>query len=64
MASVKMKGVTLRFLVLGLIAHLALIKAEIYIVTLDEEPVVSYRGGVNGFEATASETDEKIDVTR
>ncbi|KZV18285.1 subtilisin-like protease [Dorcoceras hygrometricum] len=40
-------------------------KAEIYIVTLEGEPVVSYRGGVDGFEATAvdSDSDDKIDVT-
>ncbi|KAL9224103.1 hypothetical protein vseg_000172 [Gypsophila vaccaria] len=46
-----------------LFALLTLVKAEVYIVVLEEEPVVSYRGGVKGFEATASETDEKIDVT-
>lgn len=41
-------------------------KAEIYIVTLEGEPVISYRGGVDGFEATAVEpdSDEKIDSTR
>lgn len=40
--------------------------AEIYIVTLEGEPVVSYGGGVDGFEATTmdSESDDKIDVTR
>lgn len=38
--------------------------AEVYIVTMEDEPVISYRGGVNGFEATAVESDEKIDVTR
>ena len=59
-----MKGISNGVLVLVLFAHLALIKAEIYIVTLEEEPVVTYRGGVHGFEATASETDEKVDVTR
>nr|DAD46017.1 TPA_asm: hypothetical protein HUJ06_004247 [Nelumbo nucifera] len=36
--------------------------AEVYIVTLEGEPVVSYRGGVEGYEATAS-SDEKIDTT-
>ncbi|KAK9697552.1 hypothetical protein RND81_08G044600 [Saponaria officinalis] len=46
-----------------LFTYLALVKAEVYIVVLDEEPVVSYRGGVKGFEATASDSDEKIDVT-
>ncbi|KAI5659441.1 hypothetical protein M9H77_28234 [Catharanthus roseus] len=37
--------------------------AEVYIVTMEDEPVISYKGGVNGFEATAVESDEKIDVT-
>ncbi|KAK9269007.1 hypothetical protein L1049_000775 [Liquidambar formosana] len=38
-------------------------KAEIYIVMVEGDPVVSYRGGVDGFEATAVDSDEKIDVT-
>ncbi|XP_042504164.1 subtilisin-like protease SBT2.5 [Macadamia integrifolia] len=38
-------------------------KAEVYIVTMEGDPVVSYRGGVEGFEATAAESDEKIDAT-
>lgn len=38
-------------------------KAEIYIVTIEGEPIISYRGGENGFEATAVEdSDEKIDT--
>lgn len=39
-------------------------RAEIYIVTVDGEPIISYRGGDNGFEATAVDSDEKIDTTR
>ncbi|XP_057545473.1 subtilisin-like protease SBT2.5 [Amaranthus tricolor] len=57
-----MKGISIGFLIVVLFAHLGDIKGEIYIVTLEEEPVVSYRGGVHGYEATASESDEKIDV--
>ncbi|XP_027903216.1 subtilisin-like protease SBT2.6 [Vigna unguiculata] len=41
-------------------------KAEIYIVTVEGEPVISYRGGVDGFEATAVESDDddhKLDST-
>ncbi|KAF8035145.1 hypothetical protein BT93_C1240 [Corymbia citriodora subsp. variegata] len=38
-------------------------KAEVYIVTIEGEPVISYKGGVNGFEATAVDSDEKIDTT-
>lgn len=39
-------------------------KADVYIVRVEGEPVVSYEGGVDGFEATYVESDEKIDVTR
>ncbi|GLU10557.1 hypothetical protein SLE2022_273500 [Rubroshorea leprosula] len=48
------------FVLLGL---LITVKAEIYIVTTQGEPIVSYRGGENGFEATAMESDEKIDTS-
>lgn len=44
-------------------ALLIIVKAEVYIVTIEGEPVISYKGGVNGFEATAVESDEKIDPT-
>ncbi|KAG9134709.1 hypothetical protein Leryth_001030 [Lithospermum erythrorhizon] len=37
--------------------------AEVYIVTMEGEPVISYKGGVNGFEATAVESDGKLDTT-
>lgn len=40
------------------------VTAEIYIVTMEGDPIISYHGGVNGFEATAVESDEKIDTTR
>jgi len=38
--------------------------AEIYIVTVEGEPIISYTGGTDGFEATAVESDEKIDSER
>ncbi|KAK4774902.1 hypothetical protein SAY86_009837 [Trapa natans] len=38
-------------------------KAEVYMVIIEGEPVISYRGGINGLEATAVESDEKIDTT-
>ncbi|KAJ6435932.1 hypothetical protein OIU84_001040 [Salix udensis] len=38
-------------------------KAEVYIVTMVGEPVISYTGGIPGFEATAVESDEKLDAT-
>ncbi|XP_028774151.1 subtilisin-like protease SBT2.5 [Neltuma alba] len=42
---------------------LAAAKAEIYVVTIEGEPVISYTGGLDGFEAIAVESDEKIDTT-
>ncbi|KAK7388136.1 hypothetical protein VNO78_22942 [Psophocarpus tetragonolobus] len=37
--------------------------AEIYIVTVEGQPIISYTGGIDGFEATAVESDEEIDTT-
>lgn len=51
-------------IVIMLFTIFILVKAEVYIVTVEGEPITSYRGGVNGFEATAVESDEKIDTTR
>ncbi|KAL5699502.1 hypothetical protein ACHQM5_030393 [Ranunculus cassubicifolius] len=45
---------------LGLLVY---VKAEVYIVTVEGEPVVSYKGDTEGFVATAADSDEKIDVT-
>lgn len=50
--------------ILVLLALLVVGKAEIYIVTIEGEPIVSYKGDLDGFEATAMESDEKIDPTR
>ncbi|KAL5149471.1 Subtilisin-like protease SBT2.6 [Glycine soja] len=36
--------------------------AEVYIVTVEGEPIISYTGGIDGFEATAVESDEEIDT--
>lgn len=52
------------FKVLVFFALFFTVTAEIYIVTMEGEPIVSYKGGDNGFEATAVESDEKIDTTR
>ncbi|KAK6944602.1 Peptidase S8 propeptide/proteinase inhibitor I9 [Dillenia turbinata] len=58
-----MRALELGCAVLVFFAHFLYGKSEIYIVTVEGEPVISYRGGVNGFEATAVESDEKIDTT-
>lgn len=49
-----------------LLGYMLVGKAEIYLVTIEGEPIISYRGGDNGFEATAveSDSDEKIDTNR
>lgn len=54
------------FLVVVLLGLVVSGKAEIYIVTVEGEPIVSYKGGENGFKATAveSDSDEKLDTTR
>uniref|UniRef100_A0A7N0R8Y9 Uncharacterized protein n=1 Tax=Kalanchoe fedtschenkoi TaxID=63787 RepID=A0A7N0R8Y9_KALFE len=46
-----------------LLTILAFGEGEIYIATLEGEPIVSYQGGLDGFEGTAVDADEKIDVT-
>ncbi|GAB2291439.1 hypothetical protein Dimus_025694 [Dionaea muscipula] len=51
-------------LLVVLFAHMvAQGKAEVYIVTLEGEPVINYGGGIDGLEATAIDSDEKIDLT-
>lgn len=58
------------FLVVLLFGLVKFGKAEVYIVTVEGEPVISYKGGIDGFEATAVESDddddndEKLDSTR
>ncbi|XLR18711.1 hypothetical protein S83_046623 [Arachis hypogaea] len=51
-------------LVAVLCGLLVYVKVEIYIVTVEGEPVTSYGGGIYGFEATVVESDEKIDINR
>ncbi|KAI3691657.1 hypothetical protein L6452_31458 [Arctium lappa] len=52
------------FTIMILLGLLVTAKSEVYIVTIEGEPVISYKGDVNGFEATVVESDEKLDVTR
>ena len=41
------------------------VRSEVYIVTIEGEPIISYRGDIDGFEATVVESDdEQIDTTR
>ncbi|XP_068332097.1 subtilisin-like protease SBT2.6 isoform X1 [Pyrus communis] len=60
---VKMVAVEFGCAVAVLFSLLIIGKADVYIVTIEGEPIISYQGGVDGFEATAVESDEKIDTT-
>lgn len=60
----EMRGMCFGLVIVLLAGILNVGKAEIYIVTVEGEPVISYKGDIDGFEATASESDEKIDTTR
>lgn len=59
-----MKIVEIMFIVIIIVGIFVVGKSEIYIVTIEGEPVICYRGGVSGFEATAVESSEKLDFTR
>ncbi|XP_076955934.1 subtilisin-like protease SBT2.6 [Bidens hawaiensis] len=59
----KMKMMEIMFTNLIIFGFFIIGKSEIYIVTIEGEPVTSYRGGVSGFDATAVESGEKLDVT-
>lgn len=48
--------VFLPFLVIG--------SGDIYIVTMEGEPIVSYSGGVEGFAPTATDSVEEMNITR
>lgn len=37
---------------------------DIYIVTMEGEPIMSYSGGVDGFAPTAADSVEEMDITR
>lgn len=60
----KMIELVLGFLFLLTFRLLVSANADIYIVIMEGEPVVSYIGGIGDFAATASESGENIDITR
>lgn len=59
-----MKGIELVSMLFFSLPLLALGSGEVYIVTVEGEPVVSYSGGVDGFSATAIDLAEEMDITR
>ncbi|XP_061989704.1 subtilisin-like protease SBT2.5 isoform X1 [Rosa rugosa] len=60
---VKLRAMEFWYAVFVLFSLFIIGKADVYIVTVEGEPIISYRGDVDGFEATAVESDEKIDTT-
>ncbi|KAJ8616948.1 hypothetical protein MRB53_013134 [Persea americana] len=62
-ASMKMIDMVFKFAILLSFGLLVSANADVYTVIMEGEPVITYRGGVGGFAATASESGEKIDVT-
>ena len=54
------------FMISAIFSLLIIAESEVYIVTIEGDPVISYRGDIDGFEATAvdSDSDQKLDVTR
>lgn len=59
-----MGAAPITFVIFMVSSLLIVAKGEIYIVTVEGQPVISYTGGIDGFAATAVESDEEIDVTR
>ncbi|XP_068643871.1 subtilisin-like protease SBT2.5 [Aristolochia californica] len=57
-----MRAMVLLLAVLALLGLLVSGDGDIYIVTMHGEPVVSYTGGIEGFDPTALEFGEKIDI--
>jgi hypothetical protein len=51
-------------LLLAFVPQVVLGTHDVYIVTMEGDPVVSYTGGVDGFPATATDLDEEMDITR
>uniref|UniRef100_A0A0E0LF75 Subtilisin-like protease n=1 Tax=Oryza punctata TaxID=4537 RepID=A0A0E0LF75_ORYPU len=58
-----MKALELACLLLIIVPQVVLGTHDVYIVTMEGDPVVSYRGGVEGFAATAIDLDEDMDIT-
>ncbi|KAJ4834894.1 hypothetical protein Tsubulata_038793 [Turnera subulata] len=60
-----MRVVGLSCVLLALLAFMMRGNAEVYIVMMEGEPVISYTGDIPGFEATAVDvdSDEKIETT-
>lgn len=60
----KMKGLEILGVILFFLPLLAFGSGDVYIVTVEGDPVVSYSGGIEGFSATAIDVMEEMDITR
>lgn len=52
------------FWVLVMLGILGFVSGEVYIVIVEGDPVVTYRGGLEGYPATTVESTEDFDITR
>lgn len=52
------------YLIFAFLPLLVLVSGDVYIVTMEGEPVVSYGGGIEGFSATSLDLVEELDITR
>jgi hypothetical protein len=61
-----MTNVAQKLMISAIFSLLIIAESEVYIVTIEGDPVISYRGDIDGFEATSvdSDSDQKLDVTR
>jgi len=60
----KMKKVATWYMIFIFLRFLVLGSGDIYIVTMEGEPVVSYDGGIEGFSATSLDLSEEMHSTR
>lgn len=59
----KMRRIKLAcLLLLAFVQQVVLGTHDVYIVTMEGDPVISYQGGVEGFPATAVDLDEEMDT--
>ena len=61
-----MTNVAQKLMISAIFSLLIIAESEVYIVTIEGDPVISYRGDIDDFEATNvdSDSDQKLDVTR
>ncbi|XP_039120202.1 subtilisin-like protease SBT2.5 [Dioscorea cayenensis subsp. rotundata] len=58
-----MKMINATWVLFALLPLLAFGQGDVYLATVEGEPVVSYSGGIEGFSATAVDPAEEFDIT-